>query len=152
MTSREDPPENAENLIGIRTRRGTLLQGAIGAAEENPEARAEEQRFAPPLEQNAGESHRELPPPRDPSGGAGGDEHETATLTLSAPENQVRTGGNVLREALASSARSLEQMAGLTPNRNQRTSSLQVNRLPRAAEQLEEQENEVPPTPGRRSS
>ena len=140
MITREEAPESAEGLIGIRTRRGTLLQGATGAQEENFEPRAGEQGLAPPLEENAGLNHRELPPTRDPSGEAAGTQHVPTALALPAPEHREQAGGNILREALASSARSLEQMASLTPLRSSRLQNMQGNHLPRAAERLEERE------------
>ena len=145
MTPHEGVPEVSESLIGIRTRRGTLLQGTNGAPEDSPGIRAGEQRLAPQLEAPTDEeSHRELPQTRAPSGEASGTRHVTAALALSAPENQGQTGGNVLREALASSARSLEQTAGFPQTLNARSLNVQRNRLTRAADQLEEEEEEVP--------
>ncbi|GAQ92897.1 hypothetical protein KFL_011870010, partial [Klebsormidium nitens] len=145
MTPHEGVPDMSESLIGIRTRRGTLLQGANGAPEDSPGIRAGEQRLALQQEEPTNEeSHREMPQTRAPSGEASGTRHVTAALALSAPENQEQTGGNVLREALTGSARSLEQTAGFPQTMNARNLNTQRNRLPRAAEQLEEAEEEVP--------
>ena len=136
--------ENVEGLIGIRTRRGTLLQGATGAPEESPGTRAGERTLAQALEDQTGSSHRETPQARGPSGEASEVRHVTAALTLNAPENPGPTGGNVLREALASSARSLEQIAGLSPLRDRGIQSLQRNRLPHTLAQLGEEGGAAP--------
>ena len=135
MTPTEGSLENTENLIGIRTRRGTLLQGATGAPGENPGSPAEGRTPPPQYEDPTGNSHREIPQTRGPSGEAGGNGHVTAALAPAALENTERMGGNVLRGNLVSSARSLEQRTG-APFFWETGAQERRNRLPRAAGQL----------------
>ncbi|GAQ91262.1 hypothetical protein KFL_007540010 [Klebsormidium nitens] len=151
MVQLNGAPDHADemSLIGIRTRRGTLLQGAT----ETPE-QVNQDGGAANIQQ---ESHWDIPSARDPSDDVSRDRHVSATNSLSEPRqgqaaDEVPRGTPPFKENRPSLAPLLGQAPGGLLLRNRKLELLQGGYLPGTQGQLAEAEGRDPPLQGAKLS